>query len=131
MKITHENLDSLNISQLNLSNQEIEIEGAINVHSMPISDYKVRLSYGDLKLIVAMMRDYVRTLDNLKEEGNLPLNEIEYDAYYRPKFMSIADGISKQIDYDYDKQMENCIKKLNKVDNSDVGEEALALAMKR
>lgn len=109
----------------------VSIEGVINVKSMPISHYKVNLAYGDLKLIVAILRDYVKGCDKLKELGKLPCNEIEYDVYYRNKFMKIAENISEQIEYDYDAQLQKCLKKLNKVDNSDIGEDALALAMKR
>lgn len=64
-------------------------------------------------------------------EGDLPINEIEYEAFYRNKFLKIANKISEQIDYDYDKQLQNCLKKAQKADNSDVGEEALSLALKR
>lgn len=109
----------------------VPIDGVVNLKTMPISHYKVNLTYGDLKLVVAILRDYVKGCDKLKELGKLPCNEIEYDAYYRNKFMKIAENISEQIEYDYDAQLKKCLKKLNKVDNSDVGEEALALAMKR
>ena len=124
-------LELLDEVQKDSSDCDVEIEGAINTKTTPISQYKVRLAYGDLKLMVAILRDYVKSFDKLKEEGNLTINEIEYECYYRKKFLEIAGRISEQIEYDYDKQMEKCLKKLSKVDNSDIGEEALALAMKR
>ena len=64
-------------------------------------------------------------------ENRLPVNEIEYEAYYHKKFLDIANKISEQIEYDYDKKREQCIKKMEKVDKSDIGEEALSLALKR
>lgn len=110
---------------------DVPIEGAMNVKSRPISEYKVRLAYGDLTLIVAMIRDYVKEMDFRRDNGTLGINPLEYESYYRPKFMGMAQRISEQINYDYDVQVQKCIKKLSKQDNSDVGEEALALTMKR
>ncbi len=111
---------------------EVPVEGAVNLKAKPISEYKVRLAYGELTLIVAMLRDYVKELDNRLEAGTLNMNETEYQCYYRPKFMTLADRISHQIDYDYDKQVEKCRKKMQKGDSSsDIGEEALALTFKR
>lgn len=110
---------------------EVPIEGVINLKSKPISDYKVRLAYGDLTLIIAVLRDYVKGLDELLEMGELKINDIQYEAYYRKKFIEIANKISEQIEYDYDKKREACIKKLSKEDKSDVGDEALSLALKR
>lgn len=109
---------------------DVPIEGAVNLKARPISDFKVRLAYGDLTLLVAMCRDYVKGLDRLSKE-ELPVNAIEWEAYYRKKFLQIAENISNQIDYDYDKHLEKCLKKLDKVDNSDIGEEALTLTLRR
>ena len=110
---------------------EVPIEGIINLKSSPISDYKVKLCYGDLTLIVAMIRDYIKGLDRMNEDGDLTINQIQYEAYYRGKFMAIADRISEQIEYNYDEHLNKCIKKLGKEDNSDIGGEALSLALKR
>lgn len=79
-----------------------------------------------------MIRDYIRELDTRLENGTLNMNEVEYQYYYRPKFLAMADRISQQINYDYDKQVEKCRKKMLKgSSNSDIGEEALALTFKR
>lgn len=112
--------------------EDVPIEGAVNLKSRPISEFKVRLAYGELTLIIAMIRDYIRELDTRLENGTLNMNEVEYQYYYRPKFLAMADRISQQINYDYDKQVEKCRKKMLKgSSNSDVGEEALALTFKR
>lgn len=111
--------------------EEVAIEGVINTKTTPISHYKVSLAYGDLRLIVAILRDYVKEFDALTKEGNCPINSLEYEAYYRKKFMQIANRISEQIEYDYDKQVEICKKKATKVDNSDIGEDGVTLALKR
>jgi len=110
--------------------EDVKINGAVNVHSSPISNYEVALSYGDLTLIIAVLRDYVKGLDKLLEENTLPIDSIEYEAYYRKKFMQIADRISKQIDYDYDEQCKKCLKKMGKANSSDIGEDALVLALR-
>lgn len=112
--------------------EDVPVEGAVNLKSRPISEFKVRLAYGELTLIIAMIRDYIKELDTRLENGTLNMNEVEYQYYYRPKFLAMADRISQQINYDYDKQVEKCRKKMLKgSSNSDVGEEALALTFKR
>lgn len=111
--------------------EDVPIKGAVNLNSRPISEYEVKLAYGDLTMIIAMIRDYIKGLDQMCEDGDLRLNRIEYEAYYRKKYLGIAERISEQIEYDYDKQLEKCLKKANKVDNSDIGEEAIALTIKR
>ena len=115
----------------NVTDEIVPITGIINTKTIPTSHYEVGLAYGDLRLIVAVLHDYVKEFDALTEEGNCPINEIEYEAYYRNKFLKIADRISEQIDYDYDKQVAICKKKAAKVDNSDIGEDGVTLALKR
>ena len=110
---------------------EVVIEGAVNLNAHPISDYKVKLAYGDLVLIISMLRDYVKGFDAMAAEGILPINENHYNAYYRVKFMGMATKISEQIEYDYDKKMAQCLKKMSKEDNSDIGDEAMSLMIKK
>lgn len=113
-----------------LPDVDVPIEGAINTKDY--SHYKVSLAYGDLTLIVAMIRDYIKVLDKRVESETTGFFHFEYEAYYRPKFMKIADHISEQINYDYDKQIERCKKALEKKkSNSDVGEDAITLAANR
>lgn len=111
--------------------EDVKIDGVVNLKARPISNYEIKLAYGDLTLIVAMIRDYIKGLDQMEADGDLKLNKIEYEAYYRGKFLGIADRISEQIEYDYDKAVERCLKKQSKIDKSDIGEEAMALAIKR
>lgn len=132
--ISEEQMKILEELEKDLPQAEVQIDGAVNLKSSHISFFKVSLAYGDLTLIIAMIRDYIRTLDEQREQGTLPVNQVEYDAYYRGKFMAIADRISQQINYDYEKQLEICRKKLEKMDkqsNSDIGGDALELSMYR
>lgn len=116
----------------NVPEIDIPIKGAVNIKTRPISNFDVRLAYGDLTLIIAMIHDYIKDMDMELSEGTLGIDPNQYEAYYRPKFLGIADRISQQIDYDYDKQVEKCQKKMSKNDdNNDVGEESLALTVKR
>ena len=72
-----------------------------------------------------MLRDYVKMLDEVR-------SDIQWEVYYRDKFIKMADRLSKQIEYDYDAALEKCRKKLGKKEcSSDVGGEAIALAVKR
>lgn len=103
--------------------KQVMIEKAINLRLM--CDYAVSCSYGDIVLMICMLHDYVKMLDEYKG------NDIAYQAYYRKKFMEIADRLSEQIGYNYDAAVEKCKKKLQKEEvSSDIGEEAVALAVK-
>lgn len=110
------------LAELEGNDREIEIKGAINPKKS-LKEIEVRLSYGDLTLIVAMIRDYVRGLDEVKQD------DIQWQAYYRKKFWDMAEKISDQIGYDYDLALKNCLKKQEK--ESDIGEDALILALKK
>jgi hypothetical protein len=109
----------------------MQLDKVVNLKTSPISYHDVKITYGDLVLIIAMLRDYVKGFDVLKEIGQLPINEFQYDYYYRNKFLDIADKISQDIGYDYDAKLKKCLKKALKEDNSDIGGEALSLAFKR
>jgi len=102
--------------------KQVMIEKAINLRLM--CDYVVSCSYGDVVLIICMLRDYVKMLDEIR-------SDIQWEAYYREKFIKMADRLSEQIGYDYDAALEKCRKKLGqKESSSDVGGEALELAAK-
>ena len=99
------------------------IKKAINLRLL--CDYVVSCSYGDVVLIICMLHDYVKRLDELRAD------DIVYQAYYREKFMKMADRLSEQIGYDYDKAVEKCMKKQQKKESSsDIGGDAMALALK-
>lgn len=103
--------------------KQVMIEKAINLRLL--CDYVVSCSYGDVVLIICMLHDYVKMLDQAKKD------DVLYQAYYRGKFIKIADGLAEQIGYDYDATVEKCKKKLQKKESaSDVGEDAIALALK-
>lgn len=104
--------------------KQVMVEGAINMRLL--CDYVVTCSYNDVVLMICMLHDYIKMLDELKE------NDIQYQAYYRKVFMKIADRLAGQIGYDYEKQLEKCKKKMmQKEKNSDIGEDAFVLAAKR
>ena len=96
-------------------------DGAYNVHTSPIGQYRVNLTYGDLTLIVAMIEDYVRGLEATNS------NNMAWQ-YHIDKFKHISEKIQLQIGYDYEKKKEKCVKKKK---NDDVGEDAMILALKK
>lgn len=103
--------------------KQVMIEKAINLKLM--CDYVVNCSYGDIVLIICMIHDYVKMLDKTR-------NTIQWEVYYRDKFIKMADRLAKQIDYDYDAAVERCRKQQGKEGrDSDIGEEAMALTVKR
>ena len=102
----------------------VRIRGAYNLKAPGIPEFEVTCPYGDIVLIIAMLHDYVSCLDEVKGD------DITYQAYYRGRFLGMADRLSGQIGYDYDKALQKCLKKQGKEENGDVGEEAMALALK-
>lgn len=103
--------------------KRVMIEKAINLRLM--CDYVVSCSYRDVVLIVCMLHDYVRMLDEVKAD------DIQYQAYYRGVFMKMADRLAEQIEYDYEKQLEKCQKKMMKKEkDSDIGEDSFVLAVR-
>lgn len=104
--------------------KKVMIEKAICLRLMV--DYVVTCSYGDIVLIIAMLRDYVRLCDEVRD------GDIQYQTYYRGKFLDIADRLSNQIEYDYDEAYEKCQEKQKKEEkDSDVGADAIELAVRR
>lgn len=104
--------------------KQVMIEKAINLKLM--CDYAVSCSYGDIVLIICMLHDYVKVLDEIKND------DIQWKTYYRERFIKMADRLSEQIEYDYDAALERCRKKLGKKEDSDdIGEDAMVLAVKR
>ena len=104
--------------------KKVMIEKAICLRL--IVDYVVTCSYGDIVLIIAMLRDYVRLCDEVRD------GDIQYQAYYRGKFIDIADRLSSQIEYDYDEAYEKCQEKQKKEEkDSEVGADAVELAVTR
>ncbi len=98
--------------------KRVMIEKVINLRLM--CDYVVSCSYGDVVLIICMLHDYVKMLDESRSD------DIVYHAYYRKKFTDMADRLAKQINYDYDKALEKCLKNHQKEErDSDIGEDGL------
>lgn len=117
-------LDEVEKSIEQEQDKQVMIEKAINLKLM--CDYVVSCSYGDVVLIICMLHDYVKMLDEARDD------DVQYQAYYRAKFLKMANRLAEQIGYDYDLAVEKCKKKqLKQETNSDIGEEAMALTTKR
>ena len=106
------------------SEKQVMIEHAVNLRLM--CDYVVSCSYGDVVLIICMLHDYIKTLDEVRGD------DIQYQAYYRKKFAEMAARLAEQIEYDYDAALEKCRKKQEK-DNrdQDIGDDGLTHLIKR
>ena len=103
------------------ADKQVKVEHCINIKEL--SDFKVSCSYGDMVFIICILKDYLKLI--AEKEGHI------WD-YYRKRFAKLADKLSAQIGYDYEKQLEKCRKKMGAIEKQDdVGEEAIALAVKR
>lgn len=104
--------------------KQVMIEKAMNLKLY--CEYAVSCSYGDIVLIICMLHDYVKMLDEIKGE------DIQWKVYYRKKLSDMADRLAGQIEYDYNAALEKCQKKWQKREKeSDIGEDALVLALKK
>lgn len=117
-------MDQLGTIGEELQQEQVTIENAINVRRGKAIEYKVECSYGDIVLIIGLLMDYVRMLDEFRGD------DMMYTAYYRKKFLKIAERLEEQIEYDYEQAVKNCKKKEEKA-SSDVGEEAMVLMLRK
>lgn len=101
--------------------RQVQFEHCINIKKL--KDYKVSCSYGDMVLIICILKDYLKMIGS--KEG------VMWD-YYRNRFSKLADKLSAQIEYDYEKQVEICRKKMSAGEKeNDIGEDAVMLAVKK
>ena len=117
-------LDNADKEILEKSSKLVKIENVINTDVM--CDYAVSCSYGDVVLIISMLHDYVGWLDRILKGDPV------YQAYYRKKYIEIANRLAEQIEYDYDKELEKCSKKRMKEGrNNDIGEDGFTQLAKK
>lgn len=101
--------------------KQVEIEHCINIKKL--CDFKVSCSYQDIVFIICILKEYLKLIS--EKDG------VMWD-YYRGCFTKLADRLAGQIEYDYDLQMEKCIKKMSqRQSDSDIGEDGVSLAAKR
>ena len=103
------------------ADKQVKVEHCINIKEL--CDYKVSCCYGDMIFIICILKDYLKLIAD--KEGHI------WD-YYRDRFAKLADKLSAQIGYDYEKQMEKCKKKMDAIEKQDdIGEDAMTLAVNR
>lgn len=113
-------LDAAAADAKDKADRQVNVDKCINIRKL--CDYKVSCSYGDMVFIICILRDYLRVIN--AKEGVMW-------EYYRELFAKLADSLAKQIEYDYEKQLEKCRKKMKAEESkSNVGGDATALAVK-
>lgn len=108
-----------------LPDDEVKVDGAYNLKKSPIKQYNVTLTYGDLALIVTMIEDYLKGLNVLKA------GDVLWETYYSKRFKVVSERIQKAIEYDYEEHVKKCLKKADKEKESDIGDEAMSLLIKK
>lgn len=101
---------------------EVNIEGAVNTGSYPMSDYTVKSTYRDIFLIINMLDDYASVLSQPGRKRDF------YTDYMVGQFKRISRELSEQICLDKEKAYKRCQEKQEQT--HDVGEDAMALASK-
>lgn len=79
--------------------QEVMLTDICEFKNGVLHEYDVPISYSDTVLLISMLHDYVRMLENLKG------SKIEY---YKMRFAKMAEKIEKCIDYNYAEKIEKC-----------------------
>ncbi len=93
--------------------------------------HELQTCYGDVLKTINALMDYTRMLDIVCDQWELTgFHRATYE-YHADKLREIADKFQKAIGYDYNAAVEKCRKKkARKQPYSDVGEDALALAVR-
>lgn len=99
----------------------VHFENVVNVLSNPIGNYRVVSSYRDVFLIINMLDDYIKLLEQQQE-----VSYSFYTDYMLGQFRRISSSLAEQIHLDKDKMYKKCQKRL--VGNGDdTGKDAFAL----
>lgn len=101
-----------------MPDRRVTIEGAVNAHSFPMSDYVVQSTYRDIFLIVNMLDDYVSMLTEPGRKNNFYVNHMAGE------FARISKELAEQIHLDKEKMYKRCRKKKS---DSDAGEDSMIL----
>lgn len=131
----------------NMPKLPMEIYGHVLMQSAEIDEYQkqeltlsyvdldgsheLKTCYGDVLKTINALMDYTRMLDIVCDQWELTgFHRATYE-YHAGKLREIADKFQKAIGYDYSAAVEKCRKKkARKQAYSDVGEDALALAVR-
>ncbi|WP_251207446.1 hypothetical protein [Acetatifactor aquisgranensis] len=131
----------------NMPKLPMEIYGHVLMQSAEIDEYQkqeltlsyvdldgsheLKTCYGDVLKTINALMDYTRMLDIVCDQWELTgFHRATYE-YHAGKLREIADKFQKAISYDYAAAVEKCRKKkARKQAYSDVGEDALALAVR-
>lgn len=98
-----EEFDSLEKNQ-----SEVTISGVCQIKKGVLHEYQIKSSYSDIVLLISMLYDYLRMLDDLRG----------FKAeYYKQKFRHIAESFGNCIDYDYEAMLIKCNEKTKDKDD--------------
>lgn len=100
---------------------KVKIDGVVNVHSYPISDFIVQSTYRDIFYIINMLDDYVNMLTQPERKRDF------HTDYMIGQFERISRELSEQICLDKEKMYKRCRKRQEKAEKDDVGEDAFNL----
>lgn len=141
-------MNNENTASTNMPEFPKEIYEPVLAHHMEVEEYlkqeltlsyvdldgshELQTCYGDILKTINALMDYTRMLDLVCEQWRLTgFHKATYE-YQAGKLREIAEKFQTAIGYDYAAAVEKCRKKRAKKQRSDdVGEEALALTVRR
>jgi len=90
---------SMNVCETSEESKTVAISGICSYKAGELTEYTVKICYTDTVLIISMLHDYMRMLQDLQGQ--------EAD-WYRNRFASLTKTLEEGIEYDYKKMLEKC-----------------------
>lgn len=106
--VTYEQINLFDLLESDNTKEQVKLTDICKYSKGTLSEYEVPISYSDTVLLISMLHDYIKMLDNLQG------SRIEY---YKTRFEAIAETMEKSIDYNYMEKLEKC--KSTKPDKDD------------
>lgn len=109
-------LDQLG-SEISEENKKKLVNVQKMINSKKMCFYTATCSYQEVVFIICILHHYIDSMESYKDDI--------WWSYYYDVFVKLANRLAMQIDYDYEKSKEKCLKKSN------IGGDALEIMIER